>query len=64
MLPDNINEVPPDILCGVLKLMNINIEEFMYNLINDKPREIKIYARIYMLYHENTEHNKNIESKD
>ncbi|WP_271768997.1 hypothetical protein [Aquimarina algiphila] len=50
MLPDHIDEIPPEILYGVLNAMNIDIGDFMYHLLNDKPKEIMIYAKIYCLY--------------
>ncbi len=56
MLPDDINNIPPDVLYGVLKVLNIEIGEFMYRLLNDKPQEIMIYARIYLLYQENKQY--------
>ena len=50
MLPDHINDIPPEILYTILKVLGIDIGEFMYNLLNDSPQEIMIYARIYALY--------------
>ena len=50
MLPEHINDIPPEILYPILKVLGIDIGEFMYNLLNDSPQEIMIYARIYALY--------------
>ncbi len=54
MLPDDINHIPPDTLNGILKVLNIDAGEFMYQLLNDNPREIMIYAKIYALVHDVT----------
>ncbi len=53
MMPDRLDELPPDFLYGVLKMLNIDYGEFMCRLFNDKPHEIIMYTRIYMLYHDN-----------
>jgi hypothetical protein len=50
MLPDNINDIPPKVLYAILKALGIDIGEFMYKLLNDNPKEIMIYAKIYTLY--------------
>ncbi len=50
MLPDNINHIPPEILFGILTVLEIDIGEFMYNLLNDSPNEIILYIYIYQLY--------------
>ncbi len=57
MMPDRLDELPPDFLYGILKMLNIDYGEFMYRLLNDKPHEIMMYSKIYMLYHENKQYN-------
>ncbi len=54
MLPDDIKHIPPDILNGILKALNIDTGEFMYQLLNDNPKQIMIYAKIYALVHDVT----------
>ncbi|MBL0684327.1 hypothetical protein [Aquimarina mytili] len=51
MMPDKLNELPPDFLYRILTILDIEYGEFMYRLLNDEPHEVMIYARIYMLYH-------------
>ncbi|WP_157766159.1 hypothetical protein [Aquimarina aggregata] len=51
MLPDDINDLPPEILYGVLRILKIDISEFMYRLLNDHPHEIMMYIWIYKQYH-------------
>ncbi|PKV51728.1 hypothetical protein ATE84_3826 [Aquimarina sp. MAR_2010_214] len=50
MLPDHINDIPPEVLYTILKVLGIDIGEFMYNLLNDSPQEIMTYTKIYSLY--------------
>jgi len=50
MTQDSLNELPQDFLYGALKVLNIEMGEFMYNLFNEKPTEIMVYARIFMFY--------------
>ncbi len=50
MIPDDINEIPPEVLYGVLKALNIEIGEYMYRLLNDYPRKIMIYTWVYKQY--------------
>ncbi|WP_158237229.1 hypothetical protein [Aquimarina sp. MAR_2010_214] len=50
MLPDNINDIPPKVLYTILKVLDIDIGEFMCKLLNDSPKEIMMYAKIYALY--------------
>ncbi|WP_159099185.1 hypothetical protein [Aquimarina spinulae] len=47
MLPDDINDIPPDTLNGILKALHIDAGEFMYQLLNDNPKQVMIYAKIY-----------------
>ncbi|WP_167571829.1 hypothetical protein [Aquimarina algiphila] len=48
MLPDQINSIPPEVLFDTLRGLNIDIGEFMYQLLNDNPKAIMIYAKIYI----------------
>ncbi|WP_167571718.1 hypothetical protein [Aquimarina algiphila] len=48
MLPDHLDEIPPEFLFANLKDLNIDIGEFMYQLLNDNPEAIKIYINIYI----------------
>ncbi|WP_167571746.1 hypothetical protein [Aquimarina algiphila] len=50
MLPDQINSIPPEILFDMLRELDMDIGEFMYQLLNDNPKAIMIYARIYIEY--------------
>ncbi|WP_378321014.1 hypothetical protein [Aquimarina celericrescens] len=50
MIIDDINEVPAEVLFRTLRALEIDVGDFMYNLINEKPHEIMIYARIFLLY--------------
>ncbi len=45
-------KVPPEVLQTILEVLNIEIGEFMQNLFNDEPREVILYAKIYILYTE------------
>lgn len=54
MLPDNINDIPPDTLNGILKALHIDTGEFMYQLLNDNPKQVMIYAKIYAFVHDIT----------
>jgi hypothetical protein len=50
MFSDQINFVPLEMLHTILQTLGIDVREFMYNLQNDNPKEIMIYAKIYALY--------------
>ncbi|WP_167571750.1 hypothetical protein [Aquimarina algiphila] len=50
MLPDHIDDLPIEVLLKGLKKIDIDIGEFMYQLLNDNPKAIMIYARIYIEY--------------
>ena len=49
MLPDNINDIPPKVLYTRLKVLDIDSGECMGKLLNDSPKEIMMYAKIYAL---------------
>ncbi len=50
MLPDKIDMIPPDILFGILRLLEIDTGVFMQRLLSDSPTEVLIYAQILMIY--------------
>ncbi|WP_158447806.1 hypothetical protein [Aquimarina longa] len=52
LVEDNLEEVPKEIVFGILELLNINTSDFENKLLEDDPRYIKIYAWIYARYHE------------
>ena len=53
MLPDYIDDIPPEVLYQVLSALKIDIAEFMYRLLNDHPEAIMTYAWIYSKYNKN-----------
>ncbi len=52
-------KVPPEVLQTILKILNIELGDFMHKLFNDEPREVILYAKIYSLYtqYKKTDHN-------
>lgn len=50
MSQNEISEVPPEVLSNILKALGVNSSNFIYNLLNDKPYEVMIYAEICKLY--------------
>ncbi|WP_158447914.1 hypothetical protein [Aquimarina longa] len=53
MLVDDIDEVPQEVLFGILKFLNIDTNNFMNNLLNHDPYCVSVYTWIYARYHEN-----------
>ena len=53
MLPDKLYELPQEFLFKELRKLNIDLGDFMYLLLNDRPKEIMIYVRIYVQYNLN-----------
>ncbi len=49
-MQEQTNMIPQEFMHAILKVMNIDLGEFMCNLVNDEPKEVMIYARIYALY--------------
>ncbi len=63
MLPDRLDEITPEVLYGILKILNIDYGEFMFRLINDKPFEVMVYAKIFSL-HQTIKENKQLKKDD
>ncbi len=49
-MQEQTNIIPHEFMYTILKAMNIDFGEFMYNLLNDEPKEVMIYSKIYGLY--------------
>ncbi|TPN82809.1 hypothetical protein [Aquimarina algicola] len=50
LLKNSYPQLPPEVLHTVLKVLNIELGDFMQKLFNDEPREVILYAKIYSLY--------------
>ncbi|WP_226294313.1 hypothetical protein [Aquimarina algicola] len=51
-IQDPTTRIPPEVLQVILKVLNIELGDFMHKLFNDEPREVILYAKIYSLYNE------------
>ena len=50
MITNDTNEIPQEVLSGVLQVLNIDISGFMQRLANDDPKEVLLYAKIWAIY--------------